>query len=259
VRSAALHGQLHAVAAQRFAGHLGLRHLQEVRRIRVIRGIGDGARHLQQFVHAGAAAVAGAVAMRAAFAVEKLGLLGEVAEFRTQPGLLQRRRRVHRAAAFADHAHQALGQHGLQRAAHHVARHAHVHQAQRRGGGVVGVQGGEHQVAGHRGAQADLGGFLVAHLTHQHDVRVLAQGRAQHAGKTELDLLVHLHLVDALQAVFDRVLDGDQLLFHRIQFGQGTVQRGGLAAARRASHQHQAVRAPDDGAEALEHLARHAD
>jgi hypothetical protein len=35
------------------------------------------------------------------------------------------------------------------------------------------------------------------------DVRILAQHRAEHAGEGEALLLVHLDLVDALQAIFD--------------------------------------------------------
>ena len=35
----------------------------------------------------------------------------------------------------------------------------------------------QHQVAGQRGLDRDLGGFLVANLADQHDVRILAQDR----------------------------------------------------------------------------------
>ena len=80
---------------------------------------------------------------------------------------------------------------------------------------VVGVQGAEHQVAGHGGAQADLGRDLVAHLAHQHHVRVLAQSGAQHALEGELDLLVHLHLVQAGQPILDRVFHRDDLALVR--------------------------------------------
>jgi len=63
-------------------------------------------------------------------------------------------------------------------------------------------------VPGERGAQADLGGFGVAHLAHQDHVGVRAQAGAQHARKRQLDLLVDLHLVEPGQAVFDRVFEG---------------------------------------------------
>ena len=64
--------------------------------------------------------------------------------------------------------------------------------------------------------------------------------------KDEVDLFVHLHLVEAGQAVFDRVFDGDDLLFRGVQLVQRGVQRGGLAGAGRAGDQHHAGR-PLDG------------
>jgi hypothetical protein len=57
-------------------------------------------------------------------------------------------------------------------------------------------------------------------------------GRAQHALEGEIDLLVHLHLVDAGQPVFDRVFDGDDLLFGGVEFVQRGVERRRLAATR---------------------------
>ena len=46
-------------------------------------------------------------------------------------------------------------------------------------GGVVGVQGGEDQVAGLGHGEGDLDGLEVAHLADEQDVGVLAEGRAQ--------------------------------------------------------------------------------
>ncbi len=53
--------------------------------------------------------------------------------------------------------------------------------------------------AGERGLDSDLGGFEVADLTDQDDVRILPQERAQGRGEVQADLLVHLHLVDAVR------------------------------------------------------------
>ena len=65
---------------------------------------------------------------------------------------------------------------------------AHVLQAGDGRQGVVGVDRREHEVAGQGGAQADLGGLLVAHLADHDDVGVLPQegpqGRRRTSGPT---------------------------------------------------------------------------
>ena len=74
-------------------------------------------------------------------------------------------------------------------------------------GGVVGVQGGQHQVAGQRGLDRDLRGLEVADLADHDHVRVLAQDGAQALAKVSSDPGVDLGLADAGQLVLDRVLD----------------------------------------------------
>ena len=64
------------------------------------------------------------------------------------------------------------------------------------------------KVAGERGLDRDLRGLEVANLADHDDVRILAQESAQGGGEVETDVLVHLHLVDAVQVELDRVLGG---------------------------------------------------
>ena len=66
----------------------------------------------------------------------------------------------------------------------------------------------QHQVAGERGLERDLGGLEVADLADHDDVGVLAQEGAQRRREVEPDVLVHLHLVDADEVELDRVLGG---------------------------------------------------
>ena len=61
-------------------------------------------------------------------------------------------------------------------------------------------------------------------------------------GEVEPDLRLGLDLVDALDLVFDRVLDGDDLDPGGVELAQRGVQRGGLARAGRAGDQQDAVR-----------------
>ena len=58
----------------------------------------------------------------------------------------------------------------------------------------------------------DARGLEVAHFADHDDVRVLAHDdAAQRVGEVQPDLRLGLDLVDALDLVFDRVLDGDDL------------------------------------------------
>ena len=54
-------------------------------------------------------------------------------------------------------------------------RHTHVRKARQRSRCVVGVQRGEHHVAGLRGLDRDFRGLEVADFADHHDIRVLAQ------------------------------------------------------------------------------------
>ena len=68
------------------------------------------------------------------------------------------------------------------------------------------MQRGKHQVAGQRGLDRDFGGFKVSNFADQDDVGILPQEGAQGGGEVQADLLLHLHLVDALQLELDRIL-----------------------------------------------------
>ena len=92
----------------------------------------------------------------------------------------------------------------------------------------------------------------VADLAHHDLVRVVAQDGAQAAREGQAFLLVDRNLRDAANLVFDRVLDGDDLVLVGLDLGQRGVQRGGLAAAGRAGDQHHAVRLGDVAAEAAQ-------
>ncbi len=71
-------------------------------------------------------------------------------------------------------------------------------------------------MAGQRRVNRDRRRFEVANFPQHHHVRRLAEHRAQRQREGEANGLLHLHLVDAGQQVFDRVLDGDN-------FSIGTV------------------------------------
>ncbi len=119
------------------------------------------------------------------------------------------------------------------------------------------MQGGQHQVARHCGASGNLGGFLVADFTHQQNVGVLPQEGAEHARKGEVDFFIDLHLADAGNAIFDRILAGQYLYVALIELFQGTVQRGGLAGTGGPGHQYDPVGGLDGAAEFSPQILRH--
>ena len=101
-------------------------------------------------------------------------------------------------------------------------------------GRVVGVQRGEHQVAGERRLQRDLRRLLVADLADQHDVGVLPEDRPQRRGEGEPRLLVHLHLHDVLaQPVLHRVFHRHDVDALALDQPDRRVERGRLARAGR--------------------------
>ena len=232
--------------------------LDELERFAGVQGLDQRLVQLQVLIHADAPLVAGAVAIGAAAPAPELQAVG----FRAQLGLqhaAQRGVQLKRLrAAFTHTPHQALRQDTAQAGRDQVRRGAHVHEARQRRGRVIGMQGGQHHVAGHGGAQRDLHGLRIADLADQNDVRILAQGRAQHPAEGQFDLGVDLNLINAPQAILDRVLDGKNLERRLVEFLERAVQRGGLAAAGRAGHQHHAVRAVHQPPEALEHFLGHA-
>ena len=124
----------------------------------------------------------------------------------TEKFALGRARFVGLATIRAEQAHETLGEQTDQARGEQERFHAHVVESGDRADGGVGVQGGEHKVAGERGLHGDLGGFEVADFADHHHVRILAQDRAQPAREGHLHPRVDLRLADAVNVVFDRIL-----------------------------------------------------
>src|SRR5262249_35017566 len=130
------------------------------------------------FVEAAAALVTAVVAHRASTAFAHfypLRLVGSEPSF--DQGLYWQVEFL--ASVFADATHQALGNDHVDRSGYQEWLNAHVHQAADGFWSAVGVQCGEHQVAGEGGLDGNFRGFEVADLAHQNDVGVLPQKRAQ--------------------------------------------------------------------------------
>src|SRR5271170_6109542 len=144
-------------------------------------------------------------------------------------------------AIFADDANQALREDAIQRGDEIVGFDAHVDEAADDVRAVVGVHGGEDQVAGERGVDGDLRGFLVANFADHDFIGVVTQDGAQAAGKGEAFLFVDGNLGDAADLIFDGIFDGDDFVFVVFDFVDGGVERGGFAGAGGSSDQDHAV------------------
>ena len=158
--------------------------------------------------------------------------------------------RPHRPRALvAGPAHEALGEQAHERRRDEERLDPHVDEARDAAGGVVRVDGREHEVTGERRGDRDLGRLAIADLADHDDVGIVAQERAQARRERQLDLRVDLGLRDALELVLDGILDGEDVEVRRVDLGEARVQGRRLARAGRAGDEHDAVRPLDDGAD----------
>ena len=159
----------------------------------------------------------------------------------------------------AELAGEALGDDAVDRGGDQECLDPHLGQPHDRPGGVVGVKRGEHHVPGQRRLDRDPRRLAVADLADHHDVRVGAQDRAQPGGEVEAGGAVDVDLVDAVEAVLDRVLDRDDVLLDFVHVLKGRVEGGGLARAGRPGDQHRAVGLTEGALEPLTPGAVHSE
>ena len=162
------------------------------------------------------------------------GLVGLDVGAHAEAGLGQRLLADHGPllAVGAELSRQALGDDAVDRRRGQEALDPHLLQADDRARGVVRVQGRQHHVPGERGLDRDPRGLAVADLADHDHVGVRAEDRAQPGGEGEAGLAVDADLVDALEAVLDRVLDRDDVALDGVDLVQRRVERRRLARAR---------------------------
>src|SRR5579863_4015006 len=154
-----------------------------------------------------------------------------------------------RPAGFANQSHQPLCQNAVQCGDKVVRFDAHIEEAPDNVDHVVGVDGGENQVAGKRGLNRNLRSLGVANFVDHDLVRIVTQNGAQSAGKGQTLFLIDRDLRDAANLIFDRVLDGDDFVFVGLDLADGCVQRRGFTAPSWSRDQHHAIRFLDVAAE----------
>ena len=97
-------------------------------------------------------------------------------------------------------------------------------------------------MAGQRSIDGNRGGLQIADFAEHDHVRRLAKHGAQCAGKSEAHGFAHLHLVDAGQQIFDRVLDGDDFAVWPVDEIQTGIKCGRFARPGGAGHEQDAIR-----------------
>ena len=120
-------------------------------------------------------------------------------------------------------AHKALRERCDHRAGDEERFDAHVGEARDGAGGVVGVQGAEHQVAGQAGTDGHFGGFEIADFSDEHDVGVVAQHRPERVRESEIYLRLDLYLRNSFKLIFYRVFYGNYLFVRGIYLAERRV------------------------------------
>src|SRR5208337_268316 len=82
-----------------------------------------------------------------------------------------------------------------------------------------------------------LGSLQISDLSHQDDIRVLAQEFSQGGGEIESDGLVHLDLIDAGDVELYRIFGSADIFRDLVQLGEDGVEGSGLAATCRSGDQ----------------------
>jgi hypothetical protein len=71
------------------------------------------------------------------------------------------------------------------------------------------VDGAQNEVAGQGRLNSDLGRLKVSNLSHHDDIGILPEKGTEGRSKGEADFLMHLHLIDSHEVIFNRVFGGD--------------------------------------------------
>ena len=139
--------------------------------------------------------------------------------------LVEFRRSLADRAEFAD---EALGEDGADGGCDEERLDPDICETGDGGRGVVGVEGGENQVAGEGCVDRDVGGLGIPDFPDHDDVGSLAEHGAEGGPEGHSDFRLHHHLVDAGQFVFHRILDRDDFLVRLVDHIEAGVERGGF-------------------------------
>ncbi len=210
-------GKVEGAAGKRHVVGLSAGQKIEFVQIAAANGVRQGSVDLQKLVNGDPTAIAGEIAVGAAGSAHELHLRQGYVGSSFEPRDLMRIRRCGVRTVLADSAHESLGHDAVHRCRNHVALRPDVQQAMHSRDGAHRMQCREHQMARDGRTQSDIHRLAVSHLTDQDDVGILSQRGTQHSREVQTNLGVHLDLIDPIQPVFHRILDGDDFRVRSIE------------------------------------------
>ena len=101
------------------------------------------------------------------------------------------------------------------------------------------------------GVGGNAGSLKISNLADHNDIRGLAQNGSESSRKGHPDLRVHLHLVNTIHLIFDRLFHRDDFPIRFVDVVKAGVERTGLARAGRARHQQNSIGQFDEVLECL--------
>ena len=204
---------------------------------------------MNDLVNCGTAAVADVVALRAALMLVNRDRGIDILELH-QLVLLEGGHSL-MLALRAQNLNESLCDNADQRGCNHVRCNAHIYQTDDGRSCVVGMQGRQNQVTGDSGTDTDIRRLRVTHLTDHDDIRVLTEDGSQSCCEGHTSLGIYLNLIDTVDRLLDRVLNGDNIYIGLCELTERCVQSRGLTGTGRSCYQDYAVRALDHGLKEL--------
>ena len=141
----------------------------------------------------------------------------------------------------AQAAHETLRDDARQSRREKIRGHAHVEQTEDRAERVLRMQRRKEQMTRQRSTHRHLRRLRIADLAEHDLVDVRAQHGAKPCGIRHARLLVHLDLIDALDAVLGRIFDRHDVAFGRIDLRESRIERRRLARIDRSRDQNHAA------------------
>src|SRR6185369_1778041 len=124
---------------------------------------------------------------------------------------------------------------------------------------IVRMNGCEYKVTGKCRLNGYLSSLGIPDLTYHYLVRIVSEYRAKSSCKGKSLFLIHWYLYDASEKIFDRILNGDYLLFAGMYFSKCGIKGCSFSGACRPGDEDHSVRLPYHFPETFDLMIRHSE